>query len=562
MDSPGPAPVQTGFATTPRIERRKRLRHKIHTPAYASFNGIAGGEVIDLSEILDLSEEGVAIQTGRLLGAEQQVEIGLDLSEAGEPLRATGRVAWSMATGRTGIAFRELHPDTRKRLQRWLFLNALVACAHQLPASTEKRHRVQREKAVPAGANQRQPSTPETLTKAAADYTSLLSAAMAVRREVETLGDDLDAGLQLIAERAESLTGADGAAIALVETSELTCCASSGSAPPMGSRLPMGSGFSGECVRTGRLLRCDDAEKDATVDREICAALGIRSMAAVPVRLGDRVIGILELFSAQSRQFDAGTEAVLQRLAETTLAALNRARKSAGVHSSPGRTVSDQPVVRAVEKAATETEFAFEAAPSPWRRMLLVAAAITLLGVSVFLAVSLLRGNGTRPSKPAPAPTSAVPASPPPMVREAEFASPLEDLRRLAASGDPDAQFAFGARYAIGQGVPQDYSQAVRWFLKAAEQGHVVSQATLGAYYWAGRGVPQNLGEAYYWSILAQAGGDEASKYRVAVLTSRMTHAQVLAAQQRANQFLQQHPGFATGSAGRESNRLEAQVPK
>src|SRR5204863_8972375 len=63
----------------------------------------------------------------------------------------------------------------------------------------------------------------------------------------------------------------------------------------------------------------------------------------------------------------------------------------------------------------------------------------------------------------------------------------------------------------------------------------------LGAYYWAGRGVPQDLTKAYFWSILAQAGGDQASKYRVAVLTSRMSRSQVVAAQEDANQWLQQH---------------------
>ena len=100
-------------------------------------------------------------------------------------------------------------------------------------------------------------------------------------------------------------------------------------------------------------------------------------------------------------------------------------------------------------------------------------------------------------------------------------------------SGDPAAQFALGARYATGEEVKQDYTEAVRWFTLAAEQGHILAQATLGAYYWAGRGVPQDLTKAYYWSVLAQAGGDQASKYRVAVLTSRMSRGQVVAAQQR-----------------------------
>jgi TPR repeat protein len=127
------------------------------------------------------------------------------------------------------------------------------------------------------------------------------------------------------------------------------------------------------------------------------------------------------------------------------------------------------------------------------------------------------------------------PVSAPPDV--SDFAG----LQRLAEQGDPAAQFAVGARYATGEDVKQDYAEAVRWFEKAAQQGHVVAQATLGAYYWAGRGVPQDLSKAYFWSILAQAGGDEASKYRVAVLASRMSRAQVSAEQEHANAWIKQH---------------------
>ena len=117
----------------------------------------------------------------------------------------------------------------------------------------------------------------------------------------------------------------------------------------------------------------------------------------------------------------------------------------------------------------------------------------------------------------------------------------LAGLRKLAERGDPAAQFALGARYATGEEVKQDYAEAVRWFTLAADRGHIKAQATLGAYYWAARGVPQDLSKAYFWSVLAQAGGDQASKYRVAVLTSRLTRSQVLAAQQEASDWLRNH---------------------
>jgi hypothetical protein len=95
------------------------------------------------------------------------------------------------------------------------------------------------------------------------------------------------------------------------------------------------------------------------------------------------------------------------------------------------------------------------------------------------------------------------------------------------------------ARYAVGEDIPRNYSTAVHWFSLAAEQGHVLAQATLGAYYWEGRGVPPDLDKAYFWSVLARAGGDEASKYRVAALASRMSRSQIIAAQAEANDWLQ-----------------------
>jgi TPR repeat protein len=63
----------------------------------------------------------------------------------------------------------------------------------------------------------------------------------------------------------------------------------------------------------------------------------------------------------------------------------------------------------------------------------------------------------------------------------------------------------------------------------------------LGAYYWAGRGVPSDLGKAYFWSILAQAGGDQAGEYRVAILNSRIPPSQILAIKQQASDWLQRH---------------------
>ena len=77
------------------------------------------------------------------------------------------------------------------------------------------------------------------------------------------------------------------------------------------------------------------------------------------------------------------------------------------------------------------------------------------------------------------------------------------------------AQFNLGLMYANGRGVPQDDSQAVVWYKKAAEQGHPIAQYNLGAMYAKGVGMPQNDKLAYIlFNMAASKGADDAIKNR------------------------------------------------
>jgi TPR repeat protein len=117
----------------------------------------------------------------------------------------------------------------------------------------------------------------------------------------------------------------------------------------------------------------------------------------------------------------------------------------------------------------------------------------------------------------------------------------LNDLRKRAEFGDAYAQWMLGTRYHNGEGVPQDDAQAMRWFVRAADQGYVDAQATSGAYYWAGRGVPKDLAKAYFWSTLALDQGDSSMGSRLQGLALQMTPGQVAAAQSQADNWLRQH---------------------
>jgi hypothetical protein len=118
LQEPTPAPVG---------ERRRRIRHKLHTPAYVSFKGPKTGLAIDLNELLDLSEDGFAVQTSEQLDASQLVSFSLDLPEAELHIHSAGQVVWSDGDGRAGIQFSGLPDGSKSQLKEWLFVNLLVA---------------------------------------------------------------------------------------------------------------------------------------------------------------------------------------------------------------------------------------------------------------------------------------------------------------------------------------------------------------------------------------------------------------------------------------------------
>lgn len=75
-------------------------------------------------------------------------------------------------------------------------------------------------------------------------------------------------------------------------------------------------------------------------------------------------------------------------------------------------------------------------------------------------------------------------------------------------SGLCPAEFNLGAAYYHGEGVVQDYGQAVFWYQKAAEQGDAKAQTALGVAYITGRGVTKSRDNALIWIQKAADQGD------------------------------------------------------
>ena len=136
---------------------------------------------------------------------------------------------------------------------------------------------------------------------------------------------DFEPAIHVIAERAQSLTGATGAAIALRHGDEIVCRARTGrTAPDLGVRLQTDSGISADCVRTGEVMLCHDAERNSRVNLASCRSMGVRSILAAPLRHFRKTLGVFEVLSASPNAFDHRDIATMQLLSSMMVAALSR----------------------------------------------------------------------------------------------------------------------------------------------------------------------------------------------------------------------------------------------
>jgi CheY-like chemotaxis protein len=103
-----------------RRERRRHARIPIHAPASMDY---AGTENVPAT-ILDLSEDGIAIQCERKLPPRCKVYFQFTLPQHTSKVRLSGQVMWQDSSGRVGIRFAEVPQMSRRSLAEWLRKNA------------------------------------------------------------------------------------------------------------------------------------------------------------------------------------------------------------------------------------------------------------------------------------------------------------------------------------------------------------------------------------------------------------------------------------------------------
>ena len=201
-----------------------------------------------------------------------------------------------------------------------------------------------------------------------------------LREQIAGGGQEMDTLLGTIAIAAQAMTDATGAALGILRDGSVACVGRSGeTAPALGARLSGNSGISGECLRNGRSQRCDDTETDPRVDAEVCRHLGLRSIAAVPIRSRLETVGILEVFSTTAHAFSEEHMARLVSLAELADAASSAAVTNTYIQPA-GRVdqgLEPRPDLPVLSSSWTQSEKSRKAI----FRYLAVAGAVVVLGL-------------------------------------------------------------------------------------------------------------------------------------------------------------------------------------
>jgi len=217
----------------------------------------------------------------------------------------------------------------------------------------------------------------------------------------------LDPMLGLIADVARQLTGASGAALAMRKDGAMVCRARSGDlAPVLGAQLSVKTGISGECLRTGKIQHCSDTENDPLVDLEVCRSLGLRSIAALPIRGWRGTNGILEVFSTRPAAFTERHIALLQKLA--VLADRARTSRPEGISPAVAPALPDVEDLPSSASLASDDRDVALASPRVRSRPLVLGAVGLVAIAALVLALWLGRRSGnTEPSSANPASVSA-----------------------------------------------------------------------------------------------------------------------------------------------------------
>ena len=342
------------------------------------------------------------------------------------------------------------------------------------------------------------------------EHSTLQFSPTTTSRGKESVGPEPE--LQAILEQAMEGTGASGAAIVLSTEDAVCCRASTGApAPEVGTHLHAGTSLTGLCLLYRRNRALQRHEYRSAGEPPIIQQTGIRSVLILPIKQNAQVVGALEVLSINPNAFNQHDATAMTKLADRVLPlpsesatipdrclgqlpskdikALRNPQELlalAGHHI--GSQLPDQPVTTTIQENPSRAR---------WLTTGLATAALALAicGYGYYLNRPSVATNVATPPIAAANHKPAVPhqqhrseqdnktnglpkasdtvltATRQELILAIQEAVQGTDVNRIlnradAGAGDSIAQYEMALRYADGEGVPQNYRDAMAWFAK------------------------------------------------------------------------------------------------
>lgn len=150
-----------------------------------------------------------------------------------------------------------------------------------------------------------------------------------VQTEVAQQGMDLGNIMDIVVQRTQIITDAEGASVELIEKDELVYSAASGMAEKfLGLRLNIENSLSGECIQKRMPLISNNIENDERVNKNACRQIGIRSMIVMPLIYDHSVVGVLKVLSAHADHFNNEDIMILELISGLIAAEMFNAMKN------------------------------------------------------------------------------------------------------------------------------------------------------------------------------------------------------------------------------------------
>ena len=129
----------------------------------------------------------------------------------------------------------------------------------------------------------------------------LLRTLVAIQQELAAASDrPLDDVMQLVCNRTQDLTGAEGTAILVPDGDQMSLRSACGTLSFfVGTEIPVDGSLVGECLDTKSIIYCHDTKKSSRVHRITKETLGVRSMLVVPLHGRDGIVGVLNVVSSK-----------------------------------------------------------------------------------------------------------------------------------------------------------------------------------------------------------------------------------------------------------------------